>query len=593
MTENTGPYDRRILVIDDNQSIHEDFRKIFSLESHSQTTLIRVEAILFGESSANTSQLAFHVDSAFQGQEGVERVERAMRDNRRYAMAFVDMRMPPGWDGVETVKRLWDVDPDLQVVLCTAYSDYSWEQMMEDIGHTDRLVILKKPFDNVEVLQLAHSLTEKWKLLQRSKVKMEDLERRVAGRTRELEAANEKLKAEIAERIRAEEGLRQAQKLEAIGQLAGGVAHDFNNILTVIQGHACGLLEDASLSQTALESAREVDEAAKRAARLTRQLLTFSRKQTMQREHLDLQDVVGQVVKMLHRVLGEDIALEIRPAEDAPAIQADRGMIEQIILNLAVNARDAMPRGGQLRIETKTVETTDEDARRNPAARAGRFACMSVSDTGCGIAPEILPRIFEPFFTTKEVGKGTGLGLATVYGIVRQHQGWIEIESAPGRGTTFRILLPASSELARLRGTPALSPQPTGGRETILLVEDEAPLLNLARTILQRQGYRIYTACSGAEALPIWSRHGPEIDLLITDVVMPGGLSGLELANRLQAERPQLKVTFTSGYSVDMAGHDGALQQGFTFLPKPYTPQELARTVRDCMNPQHPATSRS
>jgi len=594
MSDYINNYHRRILVIDDNQSIHQDFRKIFSLESHSETTLTRIETVLFGGPSADTNRLAFHVDSAFQGREGLEKVEQALRENRPYAVAFVDVRMPPGWDGIETVIRLWEADPDLQVVLCTAYSDYSWEQMIEDLGHTDRLVILKKPFDNVEALQLAHSLTEKWKLLQRSKAKMEDLERRVAGRTRELEAANEKLKAEITERIRAEEGLRQAQKLEAIGQLAGGVAHDFNNILTVIQGHAHGLLEDGTLSETALESVREVDDAAKRAARLTRQLLTFGRKQVMQQEHLHLNEVVRQVVRMLHRVLGEDIALEVRCAEDAPAIQADRSMVEQIILNLAVNARDAMPKGGQLLIQTKTVETNEEDTPRSPAARAGRFACLSVTDTGCGIAPEILPRIFEPFFTTKEVGKGTGLGLATVYGIVKQHLGWVEIESAPGRGATFRVFLPASAKPAESSVAPALSPKPAGGQETILLVEDETPLLNLARTVLQRQGYRIHTADSGAQALPVWARHGPEVDLLITDMVMPGGLSGLELAKRLQAERPKLKVIFSSGYSVDMAGRDSAPSPGFTFLAKPYTPHELGRAVRDCLDQQpQPSSSRA
>src|SRR3989442_436735 len=199
MSEDITNYSRRILVIDDNQSIHQDFRKIFSLDSQSATTLTRIETILFGEPAANTSRLACHVDSAFQGREGLEKVEQALRENQRYAMAFVDVRMPPGWDGIETIKRLWEVDSDLQVVLCTAYSDYSWEQMIEDLGHTDRLVILKKPFENVEALQLAHSLTEKWKLLQRSKAKMDELERCVAGRTRELEAANEKLQAESAD----------------------------------------------------------------------------------------------------------------------------------------------------------------------------------------------------------------------------------------------------------------------------------------------------------------------------------------------------------------------------------------------------------
>jgi len=393
----------------------------------------------------------------------------------------------------------------------------------------------------------------------------------------------EQKKAE-AERQKLETQLRQSQKMEAIGQLAGGVAHDFNNMLTVIQGNASILLNPQLNAGERKESAQQIVRAAERAAGLTRQLLLFSRKQVLQAVPLNLNEVVGNMTKMLQRILGEDVSLNANYAPNLPVILADPGMIEQILLNLAVNSRDAMPNGGRLTITT-SAETLDKDqAEKNTGAAPGLYACINVTDTGSGITPEILPRIFEPFFTTKEIGRGTGLGLATVYGIIQQHHGWVGVTSQVGQGTSFRIYLPAAKgPLPKSSAAATVSKLP-GGSETILLVEDEPPVRLLASNLLQRCGYTVLVAESGAAALPVWKAHREKIHLLLTDMVMPEGISGRELAEKLKADRPALKIIYTSGYSADIIGREPRLVDGSNFLQKPYHPLKLAQIVRDCLD---------
>ena len=388
---------------------------------------------------------------------------------------------------------------------------------------------------------------------------------------------------DITERLNLEAQLRQMQKMESVGQLAAGVAHDFNNILTIIQGHAGLTLADAGLDSATKESAKQISLAAERAANLTRQLLMFSRKQIMQPQLLDLQEVVADVSKMLRALLGESVALRCLPAPELPLIHADAGMIEQVLVNLAVNARDAMPQGGSLVVSTYPIEIDGDYARRQPEARTGFFVCLSVTDTGHGMDAATLARIFEPFFTTKEIGKGTGLGLSTVYGIIKQHQGWIEVSSEVGRGTSFRVFLPASSKARRASeiGKPKEIP---GGDETILVVEDEQPLRELVHEILQKKGYRVFEAGTGAEALKVWEQYGGQIQMLLTDIMMPEGLSGGELAEKLLAERPELKVIYTSGYSLEVVNSRGELRDGLNFLQKPYHPETLSQMVRECLD---------
>jgi PAS domain S-box-containing protein len=388
---------------------------------------------------------------------------------------------------------------------------------------------------------------------------------------------------DVTTQRRLEEQLRQSQKMEAIGQLAGGVAHDFNNILTVIHGHA-SLLGMSDLDDTAARSAQQITQAAERAAGLTRQLLAFSRRQLIQPRKLDMNKTVGNMTDMLGRLLGEDVALQLNYSKSPATIEADAGMMEQVLLNLAVNARDAMPRGGQLGIRISIVDVDEARAQRHHEARPGQFVCISKSDTGCGIPPENISRIFEPFFTTKEIGKGTGLGLATVYGIIKQHQGWIEVESALGKGTTFRIYLPfvGTTQADAEKLTTQISVR--GGTETILLVEDERPVRELVARVLQKYGYKIWQAGSGYDALGVWQERKAEISLLLTDLVMPGNMNGHELAEKLWTEQPGLKVIFTSGYSADIVGKNFKLDPELNFLQKPYHPQTLALTVRRCLD---------
>jgi two-component system, cell cycle sensor histidine kinase and response regulator CckA len=927
---------RRILIIDDNYSIHEDFRKILAPADEVATQAEKFEASIFGKGSICSRDGDFEIISAYQGEEGLSMVIDACKKDQPFAVAFVDVRMPPGWDGIETIQHLWQADPRLQVVICTAFSDYSSQEIQTRLGETDRLLILKKPFDNIEVRQLASSLAEKWNLAKLAGLHVEQLETLVKARTEELERAfslqkatldstadgilvvdthgnpvsfNERLLhmwnlpltqiektgtghfltavmqqlkdpnaflhtiretcgavnveksgllefkdgrffehfstaqklgdrivgrvwsfRDITQRRRAEEKLRllahtmesiqelatitdlegritfankaclqrygykqeeligqhfrifhtpntpqslvsevperstasgwrgeilnqtkdgrefyvslrtshivddngkmiglvgiaeditvrklaeqalrasetqyrllfesnptpiyvydqkylsflavneaavncygyskdefaqitlrdiampeeipafldklsklaeapgnsgiwhhrrkdgkrlqmeitshvlrleekdawlslaidvterlnleaqllQSQKMESVGQLAGGIAHDFNNLLTVINGHAGLLLAKETLTPNISEPLREISEAARRAADLTRQLLTFSRKQTLSIQVLDLNEVVNSVSKMLRRIVGEDISIEVNFAPSLPAIKADLGMIEQVLMNLAVNSRDAMPKGGKLGITTTAITISHGHVELNPEATAGQFVCLTFSDTGCGIPPENLPRIFEPFFTTKELDRGTGLGLATVYGIIKQHQGWIKVNSEVNKGTTIQIFLPATNERSSNAPLSSSEQRVIGGTETILVVEDEVPLLKLIRHILESYGYKVLEANNGNRALEVWEQHREKIELLLVDMILPDGMAGQELAELLKKSSRQLKVIYISGYNTENLVKDFKFPEGSTFIQKPFHARKLAETVYDCINP--------
>jgi two-component system, cell cycle sensor histidine kinase and response regulator CckA len=684
----------RILVIDDNPSIHADFRKILCPAKADDAKSREMEAALFDETPAAVQTMNFQLDSAYQGQEGLAMVKQALAESRPYAMAFIDVRMPPGWDGVETIARIWEVYPELQIVVCTAYSDYSWEELRFKVGQPDNLLVLKKPFDNVEVQQLAHALTKKWLLNVQAGFKLAELEVMVQRRTAELAQASALLAAteeqfskafhagpipsgiqtltdrrfvnvnerfatltgyaseeligcatsdlflweqpelvdqwferlarkeevreettrirsqsgavrdvlvslapmslggqphvlllaqDISERLVLERQLRQAQKMDGIGQLAAGVAHDFNNILTVIQGHA-GMLQTVLEKQdSSTKSIDEILKATKRASSFISQLLMFSRKQVMQFCDISLNETLANSLAMMERLTGEQIQLDFRPEPKLPAIYADNGMIEQIVLNLSVNARDAMPDGGRISITTELVPVHRKATPLDPEDRHGEFVCLTFADTGCGMEAQVLGRIFEPFFTTKAVGKGTGLGLATVLGIVRQHNSWLEVESQPDQGTTFRIYFPTSERPVKKQETVDFGDLSRGG-ETVLVAEDEESLRDMLAQLLTMQGYKVLTARSGRHALEVWERANRSIDLLVTDIVMPEGIMGGELAERLLNRNPSLKVIFTSGYSPGMAGKDISLTEGGNFMPKPYSIGKMVQFIRQCLD---------
>jgi PAS domain S-box-containing protein len=686
----------RVLVIDDNPAIHEDIRKILCRNRQNE--------------APDIEEAAFLVDSALQGQEGLRKIQAAAAANHPYAMAFVDVGKPPGWDGVQTVILLWKESPELQVVICAAHPDSAWKEVMRQIGKSDSLLMLRKPFDNVEVLQLASALTRKWTLNHEITCRLDDLDGLVAQRTVELQEANDQLKNEIAERMKAEDALRlseerfsqafntspvplaiqsllteeyvdvnqgfqqvtgytrqeligrtprqlgiwedpngesamlktlrkemstrnwecrfrgksgqvsdillsvevveldgkphlltvaqdmtgqiklenqlrQAQKMEAVGQLAAGVAHDFNNILAVVQGNASLLLEGKSPADQETKPLESICAAADRAGKLVRQLLTLSRKQLPDLHQMNIRDTMTAVSEMLPRVLTPMIEVEVHAQADLPDMCADAGMLETLLMNLAVNARDAMPEGGSLKVSADMVEIAADAPRANPEMRQGRFVRLSVADTGCGIVPEILPRIFDPFFTTKPVGKGTGLGLATVYGIARQHHGWVEVQSKVNEGTTFHVLIPAIASVK-----PAQKPIPpkpggsAGGGETILVVEDDPDLRDLVSQVLESCGYKVVSARSGAEALETWAKCRADIRLLLTDMKLPDGFTGQNLAARLTSDNPRLRVVFTSGYSAGMPGTKLATVEQRHFLAKPYRPATLLEVVRRCLD---------
>jgi two-component system, cell cycle sensor histidine kinase and response regulator CckA len=563
---------RRILIVDDNAAIHDDFSKIIGLSRDSDSAIGQAATSLFGDAApAAAESLGYDLASAFQGQEALACVQDGLRAGRPFALAFVDVRMPPGWDGVETVRRIWEVDPDLQVVVCTAYSDYSWNDMIRVLGETDRMLILKKPFDNVEVRQMASALSEKWQLARDARRTTEQLQQLVDNRTNCLTQANKQLTAEIAEHARSEQALRnsearirgildtaldgvvtiddggrvidfnqtaelsfglpardvighrfkefiaspefwaefqrglthcratgtgalfgksigvtarradgslfpaeaslttlpgdgqptfiaflrdvtarkrlegqlaQAQKLEAVGVLAGGVAHEFNNLLQAIQGYTRFAMEGLAPDEQRYQDLEQSLQVADRAALLTRQLLGFGRRQVLERVDVDPNRLVLDLIQMLRPIIGEDIEVRTHLAEDAAAIHADPGLLQQLLVNLCVNARDAMPAGGQMTLGTENIVFDQAYCEAHADAKPGRYVMLSVTDTGCGMPPEVRQRIFEPFYTTKEAGKGTGLGLALVYGVVEQHGGNIRVESELGLGTTFRLYLP-------------------------------------------------------------------------------------------------------------------------------------------------------
>lgn len=380
-----------------------------------------------------------------------------------------------------------------------------------------------------------------------------------------------------------EQQLRQAQKMEAIGQLAGGVAHDFNNLLTVITGFSQLLQMQLEPGDPRSGYVEQIAQATDHAAALTQQLLAFSRRQVLRLEVMDLNVVVSESEKMLCRLIGEDIELTTVLRPGLGQVQVDRGQIQQVILNLAVNARDAMPEGGKLTLETAHVELDATYAQQHPGMQPGRYVMLAVSDTGCGMDAEVQSHLFEPFFTTKEVGKGTGLGLSTVYGIVKQSGGHIWVYSEPGGGTTFKVYLPRLDSAVELREDAPAPAAPLTGTETILVVEDEDQVRSLVRQVLQASGYTVLEAHRGDAALSISNSYDGPIDLLVTDVVMPG-MSGREVAQRLETLRPGLPVLYISGYTDHAIVHHGVLEAGITWLQKPFTPIALARKVREMLD---------
>jgi len=699
---------RRVLIVDDNHSIHDDFRKILSPGKSTHSVLDLAETELFGNAKSQKEQVPFKVDSAYQGQEGAMLVRKALEEGRPYAMAFVDVRMPPGWDGVETTQKIWEIDSEIQIVICTAYSDYSWEQMLERIGNDDRMVVLKKPFDTVEALQLASALTEKWWLSRLSKQKIEELEKMVAVRTRRLHQANEELETEVVEHKRAELVLRgktafleaqinssidgilvvdsegkkilqnqrmidlwkmpphiadekddenrlqwcvnmakdsdqyaakvaylyshpkeinreeselkdgtildrysspvigsdgvyygriwafrditerknieaqlfQSQKLETVGKLVGGVAHEFNSIMTSIIGNSELLLDDLPPESSLCKNVSEIRHAADRAAVLTRQLLAYGRKQVLQSKAINLNSVLASMEDMLRHFMGGNVEVRLTAAPDLREVYADAEQLKQVVMNMAINSRDAMPHDGKFLLQTENVIIDKESVACYTGMRPGAYVVLSITDTGTGMSSEVKARVFEPFFSTKGVGGGSGLGLATCYGILKQSNGHITVDSEPGRGTTFKCYLPQAQETPLQRAPDDL----LRGTESILLVEDDQVLRELSSELLSRLGYVVLTAADGTEATSLMKqREGKPIDLLFADMAMPS-MNDKTFSERIQALYPGIKILSTSTSSGNAIVDRGRMGPRLAVLNKPYTPMEMTNKVHEFLN---------
>ena len=469
----------------------------------------------------------------------------------------------------ESAQRLFDLNPD-DFLGKTDHQVWPAEYAERFMANDAEVIRSKKLLETVEAIPHQHALHH-W-LIYRFPILDEHDEVHFVGG----------VGIDITERRELEEQLRQSQKMEAIGRLAGGVAHDFNNLLTVISGYGDMIMRSLPENDPMRGSVEEVMRAASRATSLTNQLLAFSRRQVIQPKVLDLNVLVANMDRMLRRVIGEHIELETVLTPGLGSVKADTGQLEQVIMNLAVNARDAMPEGGNLSIRTANVDIP-RSSKLHADVQPGSYVRLTVADTGKGMDTEIMVHLFEPFYTSKSTGKGTGLGLSTVYGIVKQSGGEIVVESEPGRGATFHIYMPRIAGAMETAHSAAARPGILTGTETILLVEDEPGVRQLVREMLHRLGYTILEAGGGPEALRLYDQHHGSIDLLLTDVIMPQ-MSGRDLAERLRLRRPSLKVLYVSGYTDDMLAHHGMLEADVFLLPKPFAPDELARKLREVLD---------
>ncbi|MDZ7831434.1 MAG: response regulator [Desulfobacterales bacterium] len=527
----------------------------------------------------------YEIVKAASGEEALEKLS-----GNQIELILMDVLMPPGMDGFEVTRRIRRDTAHrlIPIILITALQETEDRVKGIEAGCDD---FLSKPLDKMELFARVRSLLQVKAyndLMRDYQIKLEAM---VSSRTEELRHSLEALQQEIAERKRMEEERQnlqaqftQAQKMESIGRLAGGVAHDFNNKLTIINGYAELAIDMMDPSDPLRKTIQEIHTAGNQSALIVRQLLAFARQQTISPVLLDLNNTISSMLKMLQRLIGENIDLAWHPGSNLWPVKIDPGQVDQVMANLAVNSRDAISDVGKLTIETKNTTVDEEYCKSNPEAIPGRYVMLAVSDDGCGIETEVMGQLFEPFFTTKEIGKGTGLGLPTVYGIVKQNEGFINVYSEPGEGTTFKIYLPSQEEAEKsgVHSAKKSTMQAPMGTETILIVEDEKAILQLSRRMIEGLGYTVLIAGNPSEALQLSKDYHGSIDLLITDVVMPE-MNGWDLSSQLAKNHPGLKTLFMSGYTANVIAHHGMLDEGLQFIQKPFSLKDLAVKVREVL----------
>lgn len=687
---------RRILIVEDMRAIHDDIIKVLApTEKHEAYDALAAKVLKINRAATFAP---FEISSAFQGQEGFEMVKASLESGRPYAMAFVDMRMPPGWDGLHTIERIWDIDREIQIVICTAYSDYSWEEIVASLGISDRLLLLKKPFDTAEVLQLASSMTTKWQLARQAQLSIErlnemvqektsalraeigqrydsevalrkseeryaravagsndgiwdwditantvfyssrwkamlgysdreisnaphewmsrvhpdDRERVNADLTRHLQNLSEQFHCEYRMRHKAghycwvltrgvavrtdigitlrvtgsqsdintrklmEEQVRRSQRLESIGTLAGGIAHDLNNTLAPILMGVDWLRINSPGGSRMVEL---IQASAMRAADMVKQLLTFAK--GAEGEHIPVRpdNLLLDMSKIIRGSFPKNILLRFQCKEDLPAIRGDVTQLHQVLLNLCVNARDAMPGGGMLTLAASRVVVEEPLLNAMPESKTGEYLAIQVQDTGTGISHDLMDRIFDPFFTTKSLDKGTGLGLSTAMGIVNGHGGFLRVDSEPGKGSVFTVYLPVADSRfeTEIEGPPPV--KFVGQGEAILFVDDESALREAANEVLSSLNFTVLTASDGAEALVQMSRYSGKLRAIITDVHMPY-MDGLTFVYMLRHSMPHIPVIVASGRLDEEAAEQFKALGGTWRLDKPFTQNELTSLLK-------------
>ncbi|MBU0681085.1 MAG: response regulator [Proteobacteria bacterium] len=666
---------KRILVIDDDREIWKAYEQVLAPGSEDEnSSLQRINRLLDSDAARPEDMKSFVIDFAAQGQDGFGFVETALAKGEPYAVTFVDVRMPPGWDGMETAARIRRIDPNIEIVIVTAYSDRSREEIARAVGASDKLLFIRKPFDAEELLQLAVSLSDKWQITrdearhrthlqtilrtspaaiftidqqgcitswnpaaenitgyaasevvgkpcifheiaddisclkclsgpdnfepasncQISIRNKEGLKKELVINLDEVPGESDPLVAligsfwDMTEMMALEEERRQSQKLNALGNLAGGIAHDLNNILTPIFGYTYLGLQQTEKGSSLHEKLQVIDDCAKKAADLIRQILAFTCKQSLKMASTDINGVINDFTKMLRRLIREDISLNFDLEDDLWPVMADRSQLEQILLNLIVNARDALVDRdvcGAITIRTAKVSLDPDSCYdiTHQALPGGDYVLLLVADQGTGMSKDVLEQIFDPFFTTKEVGKGTGLGLSTLFGIVRQHKGSICVKSAPNQGSEFQIYFPRYNGLVVVdEQRPMLTVLDQGQQETLLVVEDNATVRGMLTEALGGLNYTLLTAENGRKGLEVFTNHEGDIDLIITDMIMPV-MGGQAMADKVWQRYPELPILFMTGHAFDAKLSDIASSPHSDYIQKPLNMKDVAEMIRDML----------